>query len=112
MNPLLDEIPVACSLSGKEMAQRRDEITQAFLPMVQETRELADGYALRFAGDRECIARLLSFVEGERACCPFFTFELIFEPRQGPVWLHLRGPAGTKEIVAHLLDHDESHYSS
>ena len=39
----------------------------------------------------------------QRACCPFFTFALVFEPQQGPLWLHLRGPAGTKEFVASML---------
>jgi hypothetical protein len=39
----------------------------------------------------------------ERECCLFFTFALHCEPQHGPLWLHLRGPAGAKEFVATLL---------
>ena len=70
---------------------------------VQEARELPDGYALRFPGDETWAARLLAFIAAERACCPFFTFALVFEPGQGPLWLQLHGPGGTKEVVAGML---------
>ena len=102
-DPAAQEIPVACTLSDRDLAQRRDEITRTLLGGRQETRELPDGYAVRFPGDAAWATRLLAFIEGERACCPFFTFALVFEPREGPIWLHLRGPAGTKELVADLL---------
>lgn len=68
-----------------------------------EQRRLPDGYALRFPGEELWASRLLAFVVGERACCPFFTFEVHFEPEHGPIWLHLRGPAGSEAIVADLL---------
>ena len=96
------DIPVACSLSATDQARRGDEIAP-LLREAQETRELADGYALRFPGDEGYAARLLSFIAGERPCCPFFTFALVFEPQEGPLWLHLRGPASTKEFVAGML---------
>jgi len=102
-DPAAQEIPVACTLSDRDLAQRRNEITRTLLGGRQETRELPDGYAVRFPGDEAWAARLLAFIAGERACCPFFTFTLVFEPRQGPLWLHLCGPAGTKELVADLL---------
>ena len=66
-------------------------------------RELSDGYAVRFAGDDATAARLLAFITGERACCLFFTFTLVFEPRSGPIWLHLQGPEGAKDLVATML---------
>jgi hypothetical protein len=69
----------------------------------QETRELPDGYAVRFPGDDAWAARLLAFITAERACCRFFTFELSFEPGPGPLWLRLRGPEGAKAIAASLL---------
>lgn len=101
-DPVAQDIPLACTLSATEQAQRGDEIAPLFAEM-QEVRELPDGYALRYPGGETWAARLLAFITGERACCPFFTFALVFEPQQGPLWLHLRGPAGTKEFVASLL---------
>ena len=100
--PVAQDMPVACSLMEGDQARRGDEIAP-LLKGRQETRELPDGYALRFPADEAWAARLLAFIAGERACCPFFTFALVFEPGQGPLWLHLRGPAGTKEFVAGLL---------
>ena len=114
MNPIdvdltAQDIPVACLLSDHEQTKRRDDIAHSLVGELEETRELPDGYALRFPGDEAQAARLLAFIAGERACCPFFTFALVFEPRQGPLWLHLRGPAGTKELVAGLLAPVQAH---
>jgi len=70
---------------------------------VEATRELVDGYAFRFPGDAEWVARLAEFVAFERACCQFFTFELTFAPELGPVWLSLRGGEGVKEVAQSFM---------
>jgi len=62
-------------------------------------RELADGYAFRFAGDDRWKALLFDFVNAERTCCTFFKIELSFEPGLGPIWLRLTGPEGTKRFI-------------
>jgi hypothetical protein len=102
--PAPAEMPIACTLSGEELELRGMEIAQLLREGRRETRALPDGYAVRFPGEDAWAARLLAFINGERACCPFFTFELIFEPGQGPIWLHLRGPEGTRELVASMLE--------
>ncbi len=96
------ELPIACALTDRELAIRGHEIEQTLGGRL-EMQPLPNGFALRFPGDDAWASRLLAFIAAERACCPFFTFELLFEPRQGPIWLHLRGPAGTKEFVATML---------
>lgn len=100
--PLL-ELPIACTLGDEDLRRRSDEIAR-LLEGRQEVRQLSDGYALRFRGTKHSASRLLAFIMRERACCPFFTFELIFEPQQGPIWLHLRGPAGTLDFLAEMLE--------
>jgi len=103
-------MPVACTLDVEGQAARRDEIAHLFEGR-QQVRELPDGYALRFSGDDAVAGGLLRFISDERVCCSFFTFELAFftfelafEPQHGPIWLRLRGPDGTKGLVAALLD--------
>ncbi len=96
--------PVACSLSAPEWRARQAALQATVFGEARQARELADGYALQFAGDAAQTARLLDFITFERECCPFFTFELLFEPDRGPVWLRLRGPEGTKAFVGELLD--------
>lgn len=97
------EIPIACTLDDDARRQRGHEIAELLGDARPEARQLVDGYALRFPGDDTWASRLLAFIVKERACCPFFTFELLFEPGSGPIWLHLRGPAGTTDFVADLL---------
>lgn len=97
------EAPLACSLSVVELAARNETALRELLVAVQETRELPDGYALRFPGEEEWATRLLSFIAFERHCCPFFTFALVFAPQEGPLWLHLQGPEGTRKLLAEWL---------
>ena len=94
----VEETPIACNLTGDDLAERGDEVGNLFQE-VEQVRELADGYAFRFAGSDAVAARLLEFTLAERRCCPFFTFELTFEPNEGPIWLRLRGSANIKEFV-------------
>ncbi len=99
---IAEDAPIACSLTADELVTRGEEIDDLFTG-VQQTRELADGYALRFPGTSAWPQRVLDFIQGERSCCLFFTFELIFIPNQGPIWLHIRGPEGVKEMVVDAL---------
>jgi hypothetical protein len=56
-----------------------------------------------FPGSEEWAFRLTEFIDFERACCPFFTFGLVFELGGGLIRLRVRGPAGTKGIVAEMF---------
>jgi hypothetical protein len=72
-----------------------------------ETREDSkDGYAWRFsAGAFEAVAR---FVANERKCCPFVTFKVTVEAGNGPVWLRMTGPEGTRAVLQAELDSSTS----
>jgi len=37
----------------------------------------------------------------ECTCCPFFGFTLVFDPNNGPVWLHI---VGSNEVKAFIRD--------
>lgn len=99
---ITDEVPLACTLSATELVTRTEEVKDLF-KHVQQVDELTDGYALRFPGSDTWANTLLQFIAFERACCPFFTFALVFEPQQGPIWLHLRGAEGVKAIIADMI---------
>ncbi len=93
-------IPIVCDMNAIPAGQRaahealaRRLLTEA----VQETRELPDGYALRFAPAE--FASLAEFIASERLCCPFFTFAVELSPGQGPLWLRLTGPEGVKDFI-------------
>ena len=89
---------VACSLSPEAFARRESDVAALF-ERSTATRELRDGYAFRFSGDAASSERLLAFINEERACCGFFTFELTFEPYGGAVWLEIGGSAEIKAFL-------------
>jgi hypothetical protein len=94
-----NELPIACNLSGAELEARKEDITENVFSMYEQVDELPDGYAFKFPGDDEWAGRLLKFVLEERQCCPFFTFDLTFEPQLAAIWLHLRGSNDIKAFV-------------
>jgi hypothetical protein len=91
-------VPLACLLTGEDLAAR-GEVVRPLMASAQQVRELEDGYAFQFPGEAQWMQRVVTFVAEERACCPFFTFELHYEPNLGPIWLHLRGSAQIKELL-------------
>jgi hypothetical protein len=96
----VEELPVACTLTGPELAARRVGVLAAIRRDQQEVRWLPDGVALRFAAEPERLATLAAFIELERQCCAFLRFRLTVEPGGGPVRLELTGPPGTRDFLA------------
>jgi hypothetical protein len=95
----LSQVPIACNLSKAEFALREAEIANDLFSGCEQVKELADGYAFKFLDVEQWANRLLSFVLEERKCCPFFTFDLLFEPQKGPIWLQLRGDERVKLFI-------------
>ena len=93
------ELPIACGLGGREQRERREELSLEVFSGRLETEELDDGYVFVFPGEAVWAEKLVGFVVVERECCPFFSFELRFEPGGGPISLRVRGPEGAKEFA-------------
>jgi hypothetical protein len=91
------------ALSPEERQSHQALIGRLFGSLVLETRELADGYAYRFAG--EYYPLVAEFITHERLCCPFLTFGLTVTPERGPVWLHLTAPGDVKPFLTEELGH-------
>ena len=93
-----ETVSLACLLTGEGLTAR-GEVVRPLIASYQQLQELEDGYAFQFPGESEWIQRVVTFIAEERACCPFFTFELQFEPNMGPIWLRLRGSPEIKAIL-------------
>lgn len=97
-----EELPIVCILPDAETAERGEGNLDNLLKQSQETVETENGYALRFAvSDAHMV---LDYVTSERACCPFFIFEMRFEPGAGPLWLTISGPPQAKLLMREFLD--------
>lgn len=98
------DIPVACALTPGEQDERRSTVLAQLRRAMEHTEERPEGYAYRFAGDGEgVVEQIASVIALERQCCPFLRFALAAEPGQGPVWLEVTGPEGTKEFLATMF---------
>lgn len=63
---------------------------------ILEVKELASGYGFRLPLESSMLHKVISFVENERLCCPFFTFTLVIGEQ---FWLEL---SGTPEVKAYI----------
>jgi hypothetical protein len=96
---LTSDIPVACTLSDAELRDRGEDAVAPLFAHVQRVQELPDGYQFTFPAEADGVRDLLEFILSERACCPFFTFQLTFDSPHESVELSLRGGEGVKEFV-------------
>jgi hypothetical protein len=95
------ESPFACNMLALDAeARRRHKIVmEQMKAAIKEVRELSDGYGFRLEPAQSTILLTSEFIARERLCCPFFTFELVAEREDGPLWLHLRGREGVKDFI-------------
>src|SRR5262249_13342742 len=93
------DIPVACTLSAADLRARGEDMVAPLFARVERLHELPDGYSFAFPAEADGVRDLLEFILSERACCPFFTFELAFPSPHQSVWLTLRGGEEVKEFV-------------
>ncbi len=95
--------PIVCTLTASDLANRATKFRTSLLPLVQETSELDDGFAFRFAPSDDVLRQLVDWVAVERQCCRFFRFRLTVEMDEGPIWFEMTGPDGTKELLANMM---------
>jgi hypothetical protein len=91
----------ACNMLALIAEDRKHHIgvTRRLRAATKESRELPDGYGFRFSSDQPTILLVSEFIARKRLCCPFFTFEMVVEPEDGPLWVRLRGTEGVKDFI-------------
>ena len=98
-------IPLACVPAAIPAAERdaHFRLSRDLFGSQCEARDDAEGgYVFRFPpSSYEQLAR---FVVNERKCCPFLRVELCSDPGEGPVWLRLTGPEGTRDFLTAELE--------
>lgn len=96
-----EPLPTMCNPSAFEpaaWAEHRTTTAWLFAQATAAPTELPDGYAFRFpAANFPAVA---TFIDGERRCCPFFTFQLDLPPAEGEITLRITGGPEAKRILA------------
>jgi hypothetical protein len=92
--------PVACvpaAIPAQERAGHFALAKKLFTEMAKTRQDLASGYEFQF--EATALGAIARFVENERKCCPFMSFELEIAPASGPILLRLTGPDGTRAVL-------------
>ena len=97
---MTDSTTLTCRLAGLNGAQtlRYQELRKAMKASAVESRELPDGYGMRFVPEPVVFTQLAEWITLERVCCPFLAFGLEWSVSDG-LWLKLTGGPDVKEFL-------------
>ena len=93
--------PLVCTLTSKEMRDRRGEVVALIQRAAYNVEELDNGYLISF--QKGYGKELVEFIEVERECCRFFEFDLKFSENDGPITLSITGPEGSKQFSSKFV---------
>ena len=97
----MKETPFACNMTAIEPSMRSkhiEKIKEVF-QSTKEVKEISNGFAFLLSNESSVIINLVTFVDKERLCCPFFGFIIELEPEHGNVWLKVNGREGVKDFI-------------
>ena len=89
--------PVACSLSGAEMADRQGELRAILGGRVTHAVRRGNAVRLELPDSPGLDERLARVVELERACCPFL--DLAVERDAGRLVVRIEGPPEATAVI-------------
>jgi|GEM_PF-164184 hypothetical protein len=82
-----------------EQTKHKEELGKALRDQRRSVRELPDGFTFELPFNAANFQAAAEWVSMERACCPFFEFDLRLESDQGTFWLSLKGKEGVKQFI-------------
>lgn len=97
-----EDLPMVCTLSPEQLSAQRDVLLPGLLKRADERTVLERGYRMKFKPTPGLLDEIAGIVEQERGCCQFLRFQIIVEPSNGPIYLEVTGPPGTREILDSL----------
>lgn len=101
--PAASDVPIACSLSGTDMAARVDD-WQHLLDGVTGRAVVPGGLRLEL-GDRSALAELVRLVDAEQTCCPFFSFAITVD--SCGLALEVTAPVDGQDLLSTIFGGDE-----
>jgi hypothetical protein len=98
----MPDLRIACALDPAELVWRRDTLLPGVVARAESSESLPTGARWRFHPSNELLVALAAMIDAERRCCPFLQFQVVVEAADGPVWLEVTGPEGTREFLERL----------
>jgi hypothetical protein len=97
-------LPIACSLSGQQLAAQRETLLPGLAEHAVERTALPNGMRLRFSATAERMRQIDAVVRREHECCPFLEFRVGLALGGSSLTLDVTGPEGTADLLAEKLD--------
>ena len=95
---------LVCTLTSEEQMKRSEELKATIFKEYEQLNESADAVELVYSDSKKYAPILVEFINSERACCPFFTFDLKFLPNSEKVSLTIGGSPRIKEMIKTLIN--------
>ena len=86
-------------VSTDEAQTKRSELLTVVLDSIKQVKEVDNGYVLRFDSNQEDYVLITDWLQVENICSPFLRSQTVVESNNGPIWVELSGPAGTKDFL-------------
>jgi hypothetical protein len=99
----MPELPIICTLQPGELRERREGLLAELGRRVRGREDRDDGVRLEFSPGGDTLALIASVVDAERQCCRFLRFGIQVQPDDGPIYLEVAGPPGTREFLEGVL---------
>jgi hypothetical protein len=97
--------PLVCALDAMTPAERKhyEALKVTLRTSAKEVKELPNGYAFRYEPTAALLLNAAEFISKESLCCSFYTFALEKGGNNGPLWLRITGPKGSKSFIKDAL---------
>jgi len=71
---------IQCSLTSEELIERKKYLQAEIFSKTIKRIEISNGFTFYFKDDPALLNYVLEFIQKEKACCPFFKFDLSILP--------------------------------
>jgi hypothetical protein len=96
--------PLSCKMTSVEQMKRSEELKATLFKKYDKLNESPDAIELVYADGKKYSPLLIEFINSERVCCPFYTFDLKFEPNSEKVSLIIGGSPQIKEMAKSMIN--------
>jgi len=90
---------VQCSFVGEDLLERKKILKETIFSKVLKKEKVANGYVYYFNDDSDLLASVFEHVQIEKACCPFFKFDISILPNKGGFALQISGSKEALELI-------------
>jgi hypothetical protein len=99
----ISDTALVCKLSPDAKLERVEKLRETVFKGYEKMNELPDAIELVYSDGKKYAPLLVEFINSERDCCPFFTFNIKFEPNSEKVSLTVGGSAKIKEMIKGIM---------